>query len=208
LPAPGDPRKNGAGRYQVGKVPIQLFRSVYPTPAALITSVSVDGRPNIITLGEVFNISLSQPPVVGIAIRKERYSHELISATKQFVINLPGDDILEETDRCGTCTGRDVDKFAETGLTALPALEVDPPLIKECPVNIECRLTGIQEVGDHDLFLGKVQAVHADQDVIDLNGHVDPAKLRAFCFMFNHGHRGEYWSLGRKIGDLWFTRRE
>jgi flavin reductase (DIM6/NTAB) family NADH-FMN oxidoreductase RutF len=190
----------------VGKVPIEPFRAVYPTPAALITSISEEGKPNIIALGEVFNISLSKPPVVGIAIRKERWSHRLISATREFVVNLPGREILRQTDRCGTCSGRQVDKFAETGLTALPSSRVRPPLIAECPVNVECRVMGIQEIGDHDLFLGQVQAAHADESVLDGSGKVDPAKLRAFCFMFNHGHRGEYWSLGEKIGDLWFTR--
>ena len=191
----------------MSKVTIKPFRAVYPTPAALITCVSATGRPNIITLGEVFNISLSRPPIVGIAIHKKRYSHLLISESRQFVINMPSEDLLEQTDRCGTCSGRDVDKFAETGLTAVAATAVDPPLIAECPVNIECRVTSIQETGDHDLFLGEVQAVHVDRSVLDDDGTVAPEKLRAFCFMFNHGHKGEYWSLGRRIGSLWFTRR-
>jgi flavin reductase (DIM6/NTAB) family NADH-FMN oxidoreductase RutF len=191
----------------VTKVLVDPMRPVYPTPAALITCVSSDGKPNIITLGEVFNVSLRRPPIVGLAIRKATYSHGLIAETGEFVVNMPTTAILRETDLCGTRTGRDTDKFAESGLTAIPADKVRPPLIKECPLNIECRLTSLQEIGDHDLFLGEVLAVHADESLLDADGRVSPAKLDAFVFMFNCGHAGEYWSLGSRIGDLWFTRR-
>ena len=191
----------------MAKVVVDPSRPVYPTPAALITCVASDGRPNIITLGEVFNVSLRRPPVVGLAIRKATYSHGLIAAAKEFVVNMPTTAILRETDLCGTLTGRDSDKFAESGLTPLPADKVRPPLIKECPLNIECRLISLQEMGDHDLFLGEVLAVHADDSVLDDQGRVSPARLDTFVFMYNCGHPGEYWSLGRKIGDVWFTRR-
>ena len=190
----------------MAKVLVDPMRPVYPTPAALITCVASDGKPNIITLGEVFNVSLRRPPIVGLAIRKATYSHGLIAETGEFVVNMPTTAILRETDLCGTRTGRDTDKFAESGLTAIPAHKVRPPLIKECPLNIECRLTSLQEIGDHDLFLGEVLAVHADESLLDADGRVSPAKLDAFVFMFNCGHAGEYWSLGSRIGDLWFTR--
>ncbi len=189
------------------KVVVDPMRPVYPTPAALISCVSRDGRPNIITLGEVFNVSLRRPPIVGLAIRKATFSHGLISDTREFVVNLPGTRLLRETDLCGSCSGRDTDKFAETGLTAIPAEKVKPPLIAECPVNIECRLLSVQEMGDHDLFLGEVLLVHADDSVLDGEGRVSPAKLEPFVFMYNCGHAGEYWGLGGKIADAWFTRR-
>ena len=191
----------------MAKVVVDPMRPVYPTPAALITCVAPDGKPNIIALGEVFNVSLRRPPIVGLAIRKATWSHGLIAATKEFVVNLPTTAILRETDLCGTRSGRDTDKFAESGLTPVAADKVRPPLIKECPVNIECRLISLQEMGDHDLFLGEVLAVHADESVLDADGRVSPAKLDTFVFMYNCGHPGEYWSLGRKIGDVWFTRR-
>lgn len=191
----------------MAKVVVDPSRPVYPTPAALITCVSADGRPNIITLGEVFNVSLRRPPIVGLAIRKATYSHGLIAGTGEFVVNMPTTRILRETDLCGTRSGLQTDKFAESGLTPIPADKVRPPLIKECPLNIECRLVSVQEVGDHDLFLGEVLAVHADESVVDAQGRVSPGKLDALVFMYNCGHPGEYWSLGSKIGDLWFTRR-
>ncbi len=192
----------------MAKVVVDPMRPVYPTPAALITCVAADGRPNIITLGEVFNVSLRSPPIVGLAIRKATYSHGLIAGSGEFVVNLPTTAILRETDLCGSRTGRETDKFAESGLTAIAADKVKPPLIEECPLNIECRLLSVQEVGDHDLFLGEVLAVHADESVLDADGRVSPDRLKTFVFMYNYGHRGEYWSLGSKIGDVWFTRRE
>ena len=115
----------------------KIFRPVYPTPAALITSVDAEGKRNIITLGEVFNISLSKPPVVGVAIRKATYSHGLISASREFGVNLPSRRIIEQTDYCGTHSGRDVDKFERTGLTPIPATLIKPPLI-ELHASITC----------------------------------------------------------------------
>ena len=192
----------------MGKVPVKSFRPIYPTPAVLVTSVAPDGRPNIITLGEAFNISLRTPTIVGLAIRKATYSHGLISGTGEFVVNLPTTQILEAVDRCGTTTGRRVDKFAEFGLTPLPATVVKPPLIAECPVNLECRVLRIEEVGDHDLFTGEVVAAHIDDDLLDEGGHVRPDSLDVICFMFNLNFTGEYWTLGHKLGDMGFTRKQ
>ena len=193
----------------MSKVIVESFRPVYPTPAALITSVSADGHPNIITLGEAFNIGLANPAIVGIAIRKERYSHALISESREFVVNLPSIDIIEATDWCGThggmADGKRVDKFAATGLTPVPASKVRPPLIAECPVNIECILIAVHEVGDHDLFLGEVTATHADESVLNEAGRLDPDKVRGFCLMLNLGSRGEYRAIGKKLSNAWFT---
>jgi flavin reductase (DIM6/NTAB) family NADH-FMN oxidoreductase RutF len=190
------------------KVTVDPMRPVYPTPAALITCVdTASGRPNIITLGEVFNVSLRRPPIVGLAIRKATWSHGLISACGEFVVNMPTTAILRQADFCGSHSGRSVDKFAETGLTALPARHVRPPLIAECPVNVECRLLSVQEVGDHDLFLGEVLEVHADDTLLDAEGKVSPSRLDTFVFMFNCGHAGEYWRVSEKLGDVHATRR-
>ena len=167
----------------------------------MITSISKDGTPNIITLGEVFNVSLSGPPIVGIAVRKARYSHELISQAGEFTINFPGAGLLKETDLCGCISGRDRDKFAESGLTPVPAQYVKPPLIGECPVNLECRVLSIQEVGDHDLFLGEVLQVHADESVMKESGEIDYAKLDIVCFLDNMSGKAEYWSIGEKLSD-------
>ena len=190
----------------MSKIQIKPFRPIYPTPAGLITSIAPDGRANIITLGEIFNLSLRSPTIVGIAIRKATYSHGLIAQSGEYVVNLPTTRILAEVDRCGSVSGRKVDKFAAFGLTPLPAAVVKPPLIAECPVNVECRVIGMEEVGDHDLFKGEVVAAHVDEDLLDERGRVRLDRLDVVCFMHSFDLHGEYWSLGRKLGDLWFTR--
>ena len=147
------------------------FRPVYPTPTALITSVDAEGKPNIITLGEVFNLSIREPVWVGIAVRKATYSHELMSAQREYVVNLPTSDMMDQVLQCGSVSGRDgVDKFAEFGLTPVPAQQVQPPLIDECPVNLECKVVDIVETGDHDLLIGDVVVMHVDDSLLNENG--------------------------------------
>jgi len=169
-------------------------RPVNPSPAALITSVDAQGRPNIITLGETYNLSIRDPVLVGIGIAKARYSHSLIRECGEFVVNLPPARLAEKVDRCGTVSGRDVDKFAAFGLTPLPATKVRPPLIAECPVNIECKLLFVQTIGDHDLFAGEVLAHHVDPDVLGANGKLDPAKLSTIVLA-----GGQFFGLGEHL---------
>jgi flavin reductase (DIM6/NTAB) family NADH-FMN oxidoreductase RutF len=181
---------------------VKPFRPVHPSPAALVTSVSEAGRPNIITLGEVFNVSIADPVILGIAIAKPRYSHELISVTREYVVNLPTAGMVETVDRCGSVSGRDVDKFAEFGLTPVPAEKVSPPLIAECPINVECRVIDIQVIGDHDLFLGEAVAQHVAVEALDDRGRILVDKLDPLCYL-----HGEYWSCGKKLGWHGFTRK-
>jgi len=182
---------------------IKPFRPIYPTPAGLITSVDAAGTANIITLGEVHNLSIGKPVIVGIAVARPRHSHELIRQCRQFVVNLPPADLLEKVDRCGTTSGRDLDKFAAFGLTAVPAEQVRPPLIAECPVNLECRLLDVQTWGDHDLFVGEVLVEHVDESALDGSGRVQVEKLNCLCYV-----HGEYWTLGRRLGTHGFTRAQ
>jgi flavin reductase (DIM6/NTAB) family NADH-FMN oxidoreductase RutF len=155
----------------MAKVQRTPFRPVYPTPTGLITSVDAEGRANIITLGEVFNLSIREPVWVGIAIRKATYSHELISAQREYVVNLPTSGMLDQVLRCGSVSGRDgVDKFAEFELTPVPAARVRPPLIAECPVNLECRVVDVLETGDHDVFVGEVVVQHVDEGLLNAEG--------------------------------------
>ena len=162
------------------------FRPVYPSPASLVTSTDAAGKPNIITLGETFNLSIRNPVIVGIAIAPERYSHTLISEQREFVVNLPPASLLPQVLQVGSMSGRDRDKFAEIGLTPLAATHVKPPLIAECPVNIECKLLFVQTIGDHDLFAGEVLAHHVDSAVLAENGKLDPAKLSTVVLAGGH----------------------
>ncbi|HEY5587126.1 MAG TPA: flavin reductase family protein [Ruminiclostridium sp.] len=186
------------------KIMDSKFRPVNPSPAALITSVDKDGKPNIIALAEVFNISISQPVIAGIGIRPATYSHSLIQESGEFVINLTTSELAEKVDACGSISGRaGHDKFKLFGLTQVAASFVKPPLIKECPVNLECKVVGINRIGDHDLILGEVVAVHADEDKLDANGGLDLEKLDLLVYM-----SGSYWSLGKKIGNHGFTNKK
>jgi len=183
----------------------KIFRPVYPTPACLIVSVAADGTPNIITLAETFNISIGIAGVVtvGLAIVPSRYSYELIQAAGEFTVNIPTADMVDQVDRCGTTTGRRVDKFEYAGLTPLPSTRVRPPIIAECPVNLECALVDITPAGDHDLFRGTVVAQHVDEALLDAQGAIAIDRLNPLAYVL-----GQYWSLGRHLGDHGFTRRE
>ena len=176
------------------RVLYEPFRPVYPSPASLVTSVDAAGKPNIITLGETFNLSIRSPAIVGIAIAPERYSHQLIREQGEFVVNLPPASLLPQALQVGSMSGRDHDKFAEIGLTPLPATHVKPPLIAECPVNIECKLLFVQTIGDHDLFAGEVLAHHVDPEVLGENGKLDPAKLSTIVLA-----GGQFFGLGEHL---------
>jgi len=184
------------------KVRVKPHRPVYPSPAALVTSISQEGRPNIVTLGECFNVSINRPVIVGIAIRTATYSYGLIRSRGEFTVNFPTSDMLEVVDGIGSVSGRDCDKFEEFGLTPMPAHRVAPPLIAECPVNLECRVLSEQEVGDHRLFLGEVLVEHVDADRLGPSGQPDPARLDMFAFAFH-----SYLSVGGVIEGLHFSRR-
>jgi flavin reductase (DIM6/NTAB) family NADH-FMN oxidoreductase RutF len=128
----------------------------------------------------------------------------LISATKEYVINLPTTKILEQVDRCGTVSGRTCpDKFRAFGLTPVPSVKVRPPCIEECPVNIECEVLEVTRVGDHDLFLGKAVAMRVDADKLDERGEILAGALNPIVYI-----TGEYWSIGERLGTLYFTARD
>jgi len=144
----------------------------------------------------------SDPPLMGLGIRPHRHSYKLIDETKEFVVNIPTVEILKEADFCGVVSGKDVDKFSETGLTAEPAEKVKPPLIKECPVNVECIVRQKIPLGVHHLFIGEVVGVHVNKDVLDDKGRIDFSKLSPFVY-----NQGEYWSLNKKIGVHGFSKQ-
>ncbi len=179
------------------------FRPVFPTPAALITCVDKEGKPNIITLGEVAMASLF-PTRVSVGLRPATYSNGLIKATGEFAVNFPTIDIIDKVDLCGTTSGRNTDKFALTGLTQEKAIHIKPPLIKECPVNLECKVIAVLSIGSHDLFIGDVLAMHAEEDIIldPERGLIDPIKAKSVIFAMN-----KYFNFGEQIDAIRFTRK-
>jgi len=170
------------------------YEALYAVPTVLVTCIDKDNKPNIITIAWTGVVS-SGPPSVSISIRPGRYSFDLIKNQKEFAVNIPNEQLLRQTDYCGVVSGRKVDKFKETGLTAIPASKIKSPLIKECPVNIECKLANAIDLGCHYMFVGEVLCVHADKSVLDTQGEIDYSKTKPITY-----NQGEYWSLGQKLG--------
>ena len=169
-----------------------------PVPAVMVSCGS--RKPNIITIAWT-GIVNSNPPMTYISVRKERYSHNIIESTGEFVINLCSEKLAFATDFCGVRSGRDTDKFKEMKLTPERAEAVRCPMIKESPVNIECRVREIIELGSHDMFIADILKVHVDEQYIDRSGRIrlDQASLVAY----NHG---EYFGLKRQpIGKFGFS---
>ncbi|HCU35297.1 MAG TPA: flavin reductase family protein [Armatimonadetes bacterium] len=172
----------------------------YPWPLVLVSCVSTDGKPNIITIG-ASSVCSSNPPTVGIAIKPARYSYGLIKASGDFGVNIPGPEQLEAADRCGWLSGAEVDKFAETGLTAQASRAITSPLVAECPVSLECRLIQTVPLGSHDWLIGEVVAAHVDEALLDEDGRFRPCSEQAlFCF------GGDYRRVGDQIAGWFFTR--
>jgi len=182
------------------KITKNPWTALFPCPVVLVTCVNSTGEPNIITLAWAGTVC-SEPPTIGLGIRPSRYSHKLIKNSKEFVVNIPPTKIIRETDYCGVTSGKDVDKFSKTKLTQEPADKVKPPLIRECPVNMECILKNTIPLGAHDLFLGEIVQVHIDQNILDEKGKIDFTKADPFVF-----NQGEYWSIHKKLGTYGFSK--
>jgi flavin reductase (DIM6/NTAB) family NADH-FMN oxidoreductase RutF len=165
-----------------------------PVPVVMVTCADNEGKPNIITLAWVGTIN-SDPPMVSISVRKERYSYNLIKEKGQFVINLATKKLTRTTDFCGVKSGRDIDKFSEMKLTPEKASKVDVPMIQECPVNLECVVKNVIELGSHDMFIAEIVAVNVDEKLIDEKGKLQLDKANLICYS-----HGEYWSLDKSLG--------
>lgn len=164
-----------------------------PVPPALISCGPVT-EPNVMTAAWT-GIVCTEPTLVYVSLRPSRYSHEIISRTKEFVINIPTETLARAVDLCGVKSGRKTDKFKLTGLTAAPCEKISAPQIKESPVSLECRVKEIMPLGTHDLFLAEVLAVDIDEALLDGNGalHLEKSGLLAYA-------HGFYYTLGKKIG--------
>jgi len=173
-----------------------------PVPVVMITCADNKGKPNIITIAWTGTIN-SDPPMVSISVRPERYSHGLIVSSRQFVINLVTRKLVRAADMCGVKSGRDIDKFKAAGLTPAAASIVKAPIIDESPVNMECEVSSIIHLGSHDMFLARIVAVQVDKRLVDAKGklRLDRAGLASF----NHG---EYCGLGRPMGYFGYSVRK
>lgn len=175
---------------------------LYPLPAVMVSMADRDGGYNIITIGWTGTVC-TNPPMVSISVRPERYSYGILKETGEFVVNLTTRQLAFATDYCGVKSGREVDKFKEMHLTALPASQVKAPLIGESPVNIECRVNRVIPLGSHDLFLADVAAVHAEETYMDEQHKFHLEK--ADPIVYSHG---SYFACGEQIGTFGYSVRK
>ena len=172
---------------------------LYPLPAVMVSMADKDGKPNIITLAWVGTVC-TNPPVVSISVRPERYSYPIIKETGEFVINLTTKELTFATDYCGVKSGRDVDKFKEMNLTPIPGVHVKAPMIEESPVNMECRVREIVPLGSHHMILADVLAVHADEKYMDERGKFN--LNQAEPMIYSHGG---YYGCGELLGTFGYS---
>ena len=170
----------------------------YPIPAVLVSCGNME-KSNLITVAWTGIIN-TNPPLIYISVRPERYSYKIIKETREFVINLTNEKLVYATDWCGVKSGAKFDKFEEMKLTKEKAKFVRCPLIKESPVSIECKVIEEKNNGSHTMFLAEVLSIDADEKYIDQNGSFDISKCNLIAYA-----NGGYYALGKEIGKFGYS---
>ena len=172
---------------------------LYPVPAVMVSAARKGEKPNIITVAWAGTVN-SDPPMLSVSIRRERYSYDIIRETGEFVVNLVHAPLVRSCDYCGVRSGRDVDKFSEMKLTPAVVEGVDAPAIAESPLNLACKVTQIIPLGSHEMFLAKIVSVTVDEKYMDENGsfHLNDAGLVAYS-------HGTYFQLGEALGSFGYS---
>lgn len=175
---------------------------LYPVPAVLVSCRDKEGKDNVLTVAWAGTIC-SDPAMLSISVRKERHSYKMIKESGVFVVNLTTKDLVRATDYCGVKSGRDEDKFAAMSLSKGEAEKINAPIIIESPVNIECKVKQVLELGSHDMFLAEVVNVQISDEYMDEKGgfHLNDAGLLAYS-------HGEYYELGDKLGTFGYSVRK
>lgn len=176
---------------------------LYPLPAALVSCGTFDGESNLLTVAWT-GILCTNPPMLYISVRPERYSYEIIKRHMEFTLNLTTVDMAHATDWCGVKSGRDFDKWKETGLTPERGEKVMCPAVAESPLSLECRVKEILSLGSHDMFIADIINVLAEERYIDdQTGAFDlvSSGIMAYC-------HGGYYPLGEKLGGFGFSVRK
>lgn len=176
---------------------------LYPLPAVMISLADKKGNTNILTIAWTGTVC-TNPAMVYISVRPERHSYQMLKESGEFVINLTTEDLTYATDYCGVRSGKDVDKWKECGLTEEKAVSLKyAPVIAESPVNIECRVKSIQELGTHHMFLAEVTAVQVDERYMDDRGKFELNSTGLLAYS-----HGDYLGLGRKLGTFGYSVRK
>ncbi len=174
---------------------------LYPLPAVMVSCARPGEKPNIITVAWAGTIC-SSPAMVSISVRPTRYSYDILRETGEFVVNLTTEELVRAADYCGVRSGRDVDKFRVMGLTPGAAQHIGAPIIEESPVNIECRVRQVLELGSHHMFIAEVLGVDVDSRYLDEKGKLDLGA--AGLAVYSHG---DYFALGKKLGSFGYSVR-
>jgi flavin reductase (DIM6/NTAB) family NADH-FMN oxidoreductase RutF len=177
---------------------------IYPLPAIMVSCGTNKEEQNILTISWLGTIC-TNPPMCYISVRPERHSYPIIKQTGEFVLNLTTEKMAFATDWCGVRSGKDYNKFEEMKLTPGKASILSTPIIKESPLNIECRVKEIIPLGSHDMFIADVVAVQADEQFIDpLTGQFNMQACKLIAY--SHGH---YYKLGEEIGKFgWSVKKK
>ena len=173
---------------------------LYPTPVLVVGSYDAEGKANVMTAAWG-GIACSNPPCVSVSLRAATATHGNIMVRKAFTISLPGESNAARADYFGTVSGRDHDKFADVGVTAVRSELVDAPYVGEFPLVLECKVTAVHELGLHTQFIGEVVDVKADESVLGEDGGIDLGLLKPI--MFAMGVPGSYFGVGELVGKAW-----
>ena len=175
---------------------------LYPVPVVLISCADDEGHKNVMTAAWAGTIC-SDPVMLSVSIRKERYSHELITKSGEFVVNLTTEELTKVTDYVGVKSGRKIDKFALEGdlkITPSPSQIIKAPGIAESPVSLECKVVQTLELGSHDMFIAEVVSTDVDEKYLDENGKLDLSKANLIAYS-----HGEYYGLGEYLGKFGYS---
>ncbi len=183
----------------MARVSFKPGNMLYPLPVVMVSVADKQGNSNIITVAWAGTIC-TNPPMVSISVRPERHSYHMIEETGEFVINLTTKDLVYATDYCGVKSGRDVNKWEVLGLTPIAGQVVKVPLIEESPVNIECKVTQVEKLGSHHMFMAEVVAVQVNDQYMDEKNSFHLASANPI--VYSHG---EYYLLGEKLGKFGYS---
>lgn len=192
-------RKKGITMSKVSWKPGNML---YPLPAVLVTCRDKAGNDNVLTIAWTGTIC-SDPAMLYISVRPERYSYPMIKETGEFVVNLTTEELLKATDYCGVRSGRDEDKFRAAGLTKGEAQKVNAPIIMESPVNIECKVKEIAPLGSHDMFIAEVVNVQVSDEYMNEKGTFDLSAAKPLAYS-----HGRYYEMGAELGSFGYSVRK
>jgi flavin reductase (DIM6/NTAB) family NADH-FMN oxidoreductase RutF len=183
----------------MGKLSWKPGTLLYPVPVVLVGCGDFDKIKNLVTIAWAGTVA-SEPAMVSIAVRPERYSYQLLKDFGEFTVNLPSQNMVRAVDLCGVKSGRDGDKFQLTGLTPERAATVKAPVIKEAPLALECKVAQIIPLGSHNLFLATVTGVQVEEGLLDQNGALDLSQANLITYV-----HGSYWTLNRSVGNFGYS---